>query len=317
MDARARPASARDSARQAMPRMQGGPSPQHLLVTLLGDYWLRNERHLSSAGLIELLSEFGISTSSARAAMNRLLRRGVVEVRKVGRQTFYRLDDRTAERVRDGSLRIAAFGLDPQWDGLWTVVAFSVPEDRRDSRHLLRSRLRWFGFAPLYDAVWVSASATAADAQTVLEELDIFTATVLRGTTDLTGERSPLAAWDLHALSEVYTSFIGETRPLLEEALAGQVTPQHALIARTRLMDTYRRFPGVDPGLPSHHMPTGWPRDEARSLFTQAYNALGPPAEARVKQIMALHDEEAAAQARFQSLDRPPTSTTAPASPAQ
>ncbi|WP_435135565.1 PaaX family transcriptional regulator [Actinacidiphila sp. bgisy144] len=307
MDTKARSASAGDSAEQAMPRMQEGPSPQHVLVTLLGDYWLLHDRHLSSAGLIDLLSEFGISRSSARAAMSRLLRRGVVEVRKVGRQTFYRLADQAAERVREGGLRIAGFGLDGDWDGHWTVVAFSVPEDRRDSRHLLRSRLRWFGFAPLYDAVWVSASATAADAQTVLDELDIFTATVLRGTTVLTADRSPLAAWDLDAVAEVYASFIDGTRPLLEEALAGRVTPRHALIARTRLMDTYRRFPGIDPGLPSAHMPAGWPRDQARSLFIQAYNALGPLAEARIKQIMALHDEDAAAQARFRSADWAPT----------
>ncbi|WP_225848655.1 PaaX family transcriptional regulator C-terminal domain-containing protein [Streptomyces sp. HPF1205] len=294
-----------------MPRVQDGPSPQHLLVTLLGDYWLHYDRHLSSAGLIDLLSEFGISSASARAALNRLLRRGVVEVRKVGRQTFYRLQDQAAERVNEGGRRIAAFGLDSDWDGHWTVVAFSVPEDRRGSRHLLRSRLRWFGFAPLYDAVWVSASATAADARTVLEELNIFTATVLRGTSDLTAERSPLAAWDLDALSEVYASFIDETRPLLAQARAGRVTPRQALVARTRLMDTYRRFPGIDPGLPNDHMPADWPRRQARSLFTQAYNALGPPAETRVKQIMAVHDEDAAAQARFQSLDR-----SAPAAPA-
>jgi phenylacetic acid degradation operon negative regulatory protein len=287
--------------------MQDGPSPQHLVVTLLGDYWLRHDRHLSSAGLIDLLSEFGISRSSARTAMNRLLRRGVVEVRKVGRQTFYRLDDQAAERIREGGRRIAAFGVDTAWDGQWTVVAFSVPEDRRDSRHLLRSRLRWFGFAPLYDAVWVSASATAADAQAVLRELNIYTATVLRGTTDLSADRSPLAAWDLDALSQVYAAFIDETRPLLEEALAGLVTPQRALIARTRLMDTYRRFPGIDPGLPSDHMPAEWPRDEARALFTRAYDALGPLAETRVKQIMALHDEDAAAQARFQSVGGPPS----------
>lgn len=306
MDTTARSASARNPGGQAMPRMQDGPSPQHLLVTLLGDYWLRHDRHLSSAGLIDLLSEFGISTPSARAAMSRLLRRGVVEVRKVGRQTFYRLDDRAAERIREGGLRISAFGLDHDWDGLWTVVAFSVPEGRRDSRHLLRSRLRWFGFAPLYDAVWVSASATAADARTVLKELSISTATVLRGTTDLAADRSPLAAWDLDAVAEVYASFIDQTRPLLEEALAGRITPRHALIARTRLMDTYRRFPGIDPGLPGDHMPAGWPREQARSLFTQAYNALGPLAETRVKQIMALHDEDAAAQARFRSVDRPP-----------
>src|SRR4051794_8677465 len=254
VESQVRSAPVRHHGDEAMPRLQGGPSPQHLLVTLLGDYWLGQDRDLPSAALIDLLAEFGISRPSARAALNRLLRRGVVDVRKAGRQTYYRLGDRAAERVSEGARRIAAFGLDHAWDGSWTVVAFSVPEDRRDSRHLLRSRLRWFGFAPLYDAVWVSAGASAADAQAVLEELDISTATVLCGTTDMAADRSPLAAWDLPALSEVYATFIDDTRPLLREALAGRVAPQHALIARTRLMDTYRRFPSMDPGLPSAHM---------------------------------------------------------------
>ncbi|WAP53572.1 PaaX family transcriptional regulator [Streptomyces sp. S465] len=297
-------ASARDLTEPAMPRAQGGSSPQHLLVTLLGDYWIRHERDLPSAGLIDLLAEFGVTRPSARAALSRLLRRGLVEVRRAGRQTFYRLSDHAAERMAEGGRRIASFGLDSDWDGRWTIVAFSIPEHRRESRHLLRSRLSWFGFAPLYDAVWVSATSTAADARAVLTSLDVSTATVFTATADTTVDRSPLSAWDLERLAAVYTSFIDETRPLLEAVLAGTVTPRQALIARTRLMDTYRRFPGTDPGLPSAHMPAGWPRDQARSLFTEVYNALGPLAESRVKQIMGAHDAEAAARARFQSVDQ-------------
>ncbi|WP_030377179.1 MULTISPECIES: PaaX family transcriptional regulator C-terminal domain-containing protein [unclassified Streptomyces] len=286
----------------ALPRAQGGSSPQHLLVTLLGDYWIRQERDLPSAGLIELLAEFEVTASSARAALNRLLRRGLVDVRRAGRQTFYRLSPQVVERVVEGGRRIASFGLDADWSGQWTIVAFSIPENRRESRHLLRSRLGWFGFAPLYDALWVSATSTAADARTVLTALEISSATVFTATAETTVDRSPLSAWDLDELAAVYTSFIDETRPLRDAVLAGRVTPRQALIARTRLMDTYRRFPGKDPGLPSAHMPPGWPRERARALFTEVYDALGPLAESRVRQIMGAHDSEAARRAGFQSV---------------
>ncbi|MFJ3944062.1 PaaX family transcriptional regulator [Streptomyces griseoaurantiacus] len=301
----------------ALPRAQGGSSPQHLLVTLLGDYWIRQDGDLPSAGLIDLLAEFEVSASSARAALNRLLRRGLVDIRKAGRQTFYRLSHQVVERVVEGGRRIASFGLPTDWDGQWTIVAFSIPENRRESRHLLRSRLSWFGFAPLYDALWVSATSTAADARAVLAALDITSATVFTATAETTVDRSPLSAWDLDALASVYTTFLAETRPLLDAVLAGRVAPRQALIARTRLMDTYRRFPGTDPGLPSAHMPQGWPREEARALFTEVYNALGPLAESRVKQIMGAHDAEAARRARFQSVeqlrDRPATEEGTPA----
>lgn len=35
-----------------LPRSQNGSSPQHLLITLLGDYWLTREELLPSAALV-------------------------------------------------------------------------------------------------------------------------------------------------------------------------------------------------------------------------------------------------------------------------
>ena len=54
-----------------MPRSQAGGQPQHLLVTLLGDYWFGQREQLPSAGLVDLLAEFGISAAGARAALGR------------------------------------------------------------------------------------------------------------------------------------------------------------------------------------------------------------------------------------------------------
>ncbi|MGK5559037.1 hypothetical protein ACSNOI_46315, partial [Actinomadura kijaniata] len=59
-----------------LPRMRNGPRPQHLLLTLLGDYWYGRHDPLPSATLVALLGEFGVSPAAARAALNRLARRG-------------------------------------------------------------------------------------------------------------------------------------------------------------------------------------------------------------------------------------------------
>ncbi|WP_217241743.1 PaaX family transcriptional regulator C-terminal domain-containing protein [Streptomyces sp. AC555_RSS877] len=59
-----------------------------------------------------------------------------------------------------------------------------------------------------------------------------------------------------------------------------------ALAARPRLMDAYRRFPALDPQLPQHLMPTGWPREQARRLFEHGYDGLGERAEERVREIL-------------------------------
>ncbi|MDQ0779785.1 DNA-binding transcriptional regulator PaaX [Streptomyces aurantiacus] len=62
------------------------------------------------------------------------------------------------------------------------MVALSVPEQDRGLRTTLRSRLRLLGFAALYDGVWVSPRSLDTETQSLLRDLGIDTATVLRCT---------------------------------------------------------------------------------------------------------------------------------------
>ena len=287
-----------------LPRTQVGSPPQHLMVTLLADYSLRHRNRLPSAALVELTCEFGISEVGARAALSRLSRRGVIEASKEGRRTYYRLTRDAAAVLARGSRRIAAFAQDAEnWDGEWTVVAFSLPEERRDTRHLLRSRLRWQGFAPLYDGLWVSPRATPEEVRTTMNELDVDSATVLRARQALAGGcfRAPIEAWDLANIAEAYQEFVDRWSPVGRALRTGGLSSSDALVARTQIMDTYRRFPGMDPQLPLRLMPTGWPREAARRLFTEAYDWLGPLATSRVRKVVAETAPELVAEVEHHS----------------
>ncbi len=285
-----------------MPRTQAGAQPQHLLVTLLGDYWFGDAEQLPSAALVDLLAEFGISATSARAALGRLTRRGLLQSSKAGRRTFYGLTPLAERVLSEGLGRILSFGAEsgPAWDGTWLVVAFSVPEDQRDVRHSLRSRLRWQGFAPLYDGVWVSPRSDDTAVRAIMSDLGVQTATVLRAAAIYPppgGRGHPLSAWDLDELHATYDQFIDEFSPLLDRIRRGQVTASEALLARTAVMDTWRRFPGLDPELPAGLLPGKWPRRHAREIFTETYDKLGPLAEFRVRQVIAAHTPDLAHRA--------------------
>src|ERR687895_1125063 len=131
--------------------------PPRLLLTLLGDYWWQQTEPLPSAALVALLAEFGVSDSAARAALSRLTRNRLLVTSKSGRRTFVRLSGRAARILDEGARRIFSFGGTTwPWDGEWSLVAFSIPEHNRSARDALRKQLRWLGFAPLYDGVWVS-----------------------------------------------------------------------------------------------------------------------------------------------------------------
>ncbi|MGH3248585.1 MAG: PaaX family transcriptional regulator [Trebonia sp.] len=282
-----------------LPRPQAGAQPQHLIITLLGDYWSGRMEPLPSAALVALVSEFGISTASARAALARLAKRGLMSVAKSGRRTLYSPTLLTISTLREGRRRIFSFGRDGHraWDGYWLVVVFSVPEEQREIRHLLRTRLRWLGFGPLDDGVWVSPHDMTAQVTASLAECGVAQATVLRSlpvVPEGSHLRHPLAAWNLDELRGNYDQFIAKFAPLLERVKQGQVSVSEALVERTAIMDTWRTFPHLDPDLPDDVLPPDWPRKRACEIFTETYDTLGPLAEFRFRQVIAAYAPELA-----------------------
>ena len=297
--------------------------PPRLLLTLLGDYWWQRTEPLPSSAIVALLGEFGVSDSAARAALSRLTRNGLLVTSKTGRRTYSRLSSRAAAILDDGARRIFSFGaVNQPWDGMWSLVAFSIPEDNRAARDALRKQLRWLGFAPLYDGLWVSPRNHAAEVIGSLQDLGIGTATAFRATSVpalLSGAAAPSApfvatgaaaapvpdipvrAWDLDGLRARYERFVEFAGRLRDAAAAGEVPPGDALIARTRVMDEWRAFPGLDPDLPAELLPPAWPRAQAHELFIACYDLLGPLAARRVRQIITRYSPELAGRAAYHS----------------
>lgn len=276
-------------------RAGSGAKPQHLLLTLLGDYWYRREESISSTALVDLLAEFDVSEPNARAAISRLARRGLLQSLRRGRATRYRLTSQAAATLEEGTRRIFEFGHSPRpWDGTWTCLSFSIPESQRSTRTNLRTRLRWLGFAALYDAVWFASGDRTAAAADLIAELGIESATIIAGPVHNAGEGDPLRAWDLDTLRSRYETFVGRFGPLREPAEHGRIAAAEALVVRTALIDEWRVFPALDPELPAELLPTAWPQKAAVDLFVTIYDSLGPPATEHVGAVLARHDPEAA-----------------------
>jgi phenylacetic acid degradation operon negative regulatory protein len=275
----------------------GRAQPQRLLVTLLGDYWRSKNAPIPSAALVALLNEFGIGHDGARSALSRLSRRGLLRCVRQGRRTAYELTDSALAYLDDGAEVIFGFGpCGPPWDETWSLVAFSVAERERSSRHQLRNRLRWLTFAPLYDGLWISPHDRLTDAAALVDELGLDQVTLFRATHVILPGASGRAlrtgvdvhkVWQLDELRTHYERFIEEFGSLRRRVRAGQVTASEALVMRTQVMSNWRRFPREDPDLPAEFMPPDWPRPVAHELFHDIYGGLGPMAEVRVAQLVA------------------------------
>lgn len=278
-----------DSVR--LPRRRAGGSPQSLAVTLLADYTLRTRASVPSAAIVALLGEFGVTPAASRTAISRLARRGVLENSRQGRHSSYRLSDPAAVNLSLSGHSIVAFAERAEgWDGSWTIIAFSLPEGRSAERRTLRGQLRWLGYAPLYDGLWLSPRAFTPRAREELAGVGSGALTVFRAQhveLEQTVRRDPLDAWDVAAIAEEYESFIDTWSPLLDRMRAGVVSGVEAVCARTEVMDTYRRFHVLDPRLPMRCMPQGWRRTQVRDVFTAVYDGLAATAQEHVRAVAA------------------------------
>jgi phenylacetic acid degradation operon negative regulatory protein len=273
-----------------LPRHQAGSTAQNLTLTLVTDYTVRTHAWLPSASIVALLEEAGIGNAAARTAISRLSRRGVLESSRDGRYSSYRLTSTAVSNLTAGGAWIAAFatGADA-WDGFWTLVSFSFPQEERSQRRALRALLRWLGFAPMYDALWVSPDAPNPTVKEHLTTVTLGAITMFRARhVELAtrNNRNPIDAWDIPAIARHYDTFIRRWKPLLPRIRSGKITGAPAVRARTEIMDAYRRFPIIDPQLPIELMPAHWPRAHAREVFVAVYDGLAEQAQEHVRAVV-------------------------------
>lgn len=269
-------------------RRLGHARSKRLLVTLLGDFWHEQRPPVPSATLVHLLEQFGIAPANARAALSRLTQQGMLVRTKQGRRTSYAPTDDALRVLERGAKRIFHRDGDPAWDGTWTLVAFSLPSNDSDLRRLLRARLRWLTFAPIFDATWVTPHDRVDQVRDQLDELGVPDALVVR-TRELAvfprADERLRAAWGLESLAGRYADFQARYASLRDEATSGCLDPERALVARTELVDDWRRLVRDDPDLPNDFLAEPVPRGPARDVFLATYRALEPTARRRFEDL--------------------------------
>jgi phenylacetic acid degradation operon negative regulatory protein len=265
------------------------------LATLLGEYFDSPDADLPSVAAVAMLAEFGVSELSARSALSRLTRRGLLAARRSGRQSTYHVTPQALATHRAHMHRFLTFGAEPPpWTGDWTVVAFSLPDPGQAYRHSVRRTLGSLGFVRLYDSVWIRPGRdTAAASQAMGEVLGGVRrarwSVVCARFDEEAGPHGPAAAYDLDGLAAAYRAFIDRYGELRTAVRAGDVDAARAFVARTSVMDSWRELVLADPDLPEHLLPAPWPRQRAREIFLDIHTALGPLAQARLVEVTTPH----------------------------
>lgn len=262
--------------------------PQELAITLLGAYVLPAPRPVWSGGIVQLLEEFGFSTSAARATLSRLVDRGYLHRVRDGRLVSYRITKRCEEVLIEGEQRIFSLGTSTAWDGSWTVVWHSIPERSRRERARFGIRMRFLGFGSVQDGTWISPHDRERDVAAVVDELQVAShvgVLIGRPAADLQIDRVIQRSWDLSALGARYRRFVEEFEAY--GASSSTLADHDAFLVRTSLVHAFRQFPFLDPDLPDELMPARSARRTAVRIFHSLYGSLEAPAQRHFDQIAA------------------------------
>jgi phenylacetic acid degradation operon negative regulatory protein len=248
-------------------RAVGAPAARSVLLTVLGEYVLAASGSAWQETLIGALGAVGHKTHAARQALARSVAAGWLETERHGRRSRVHLTPETAEMLRAGAARIYSFGEPWTWDGRWLLVVLRVPEERREVRHQVRTRLAWAGFGSLGGGLWITPHVERERELRDLACGEVAELVSFRAELGALGDaRKVIAdAWDLDAVAEAYRGFVarfGRLRP------SG---PEAAFRAQTLLVHEWRRFPFLDPDLPDDLLPARWPRRRAHDLFAECH----------------------------------------------
>jgi phenylacetic acid degradation operon negative regulatory protein len=256
-------------------------NPNFAILGMFGQYVLPRGGTIWLGSLIQAMAVWGFSEAAARSAILRLKRGGDIEGQRVGRRTFYSLTDAGLRHLDLGGFRFS-FSPIRAWDGQWTVVIYSVPEDQRELRDALRDSLKWWGFGLLAPGTWVSARPLLPEMEQewrqmgVWDYVDVFRSAYV-GSSDLL-VMVDRAFPELPALAASYQAYIAQSELVLRRLEAGRLEERVCFAVRLENLWDFYAIASEDPILPPDLLPEDWPRLRAEELSVQIRYVLAEPA---------------------------------------
>lgn len=242
------------------------------MLTFLGDHVLDRGVCVYSGSVIEVLGRTGVSEEATRSTLTRLTARGLLRRQRHGRRMYFGLTERSTRILHDGSARLwRTSAVNDDWDGTWTLLAFSLPAERRRERHDLRAQLAWAGFGPVQGGLWIAPGHP--DVRPVLADPGLGPhLRVFRAEADPATDIGEMIshAYDLPALAARYTDF--------RSRWSAPVSGGDPLAAKLHLVTDWLQIIRRDPRLPLPHLPADWPAVPAQQHFFQLNGRLDAPA---------------------------------------
>ena len=148
-----------------------------------------------------------------------------------------------------------------RWSGVWSVLAYDVPETERTTRNLLRRFLRRMRMGCLQKSVWISPRDIRPDYADLIRATHLDLSSYLfesRATLGRTDADMVRFAWDWHRIDELHRWYLAGVEQALRKAAAsrGDRSSRAAMVREE--MSAYLSAMEPDPLLPRPLWPVGY-----------------------------------------------------------
>jgi phenylacetic acid degradation operon negative regulatory protein len=240
-----------------------------IVITVFGDAIVPRGGSVWLGTLLEFFDALDVDHGVVRTAMSRLAADGWLERNKVGRNSYYRLNEKGRQTFDTATKHI----YDPppsDWTGRFELLLIGNGEDRDVSRDALKNA----GFGSPLPGVWVAPSGVPIPKEAAgAIRLEV-------SAEDDSGRRLLRESWPLERTADAYQKFMMTFEPLRAWISRGaSLGDADAFTGRILLIHHYRRVVLRDPLLPTALLPGDWPGSAARKLCGEIYRGLLPASE--------------------------------------
>lgn len=272
--------------------------PRMIILSIYGEHLTDLEGEIGIGSFITLLKCFGFSEQATRSAIARMHHHGMIEVRRIGKASYYSLSEDLKVHLRQSGERIFV-RKNYEWEGLWNIVVYFIPEGYRGLRDRIRQELIRIGYGPLAPATWISPYDFTKQVIDLTKRHNASKYVKIFQTSNMNGDPKDIInrCWNINKIKRKYNSFIEDYAPKMEhyqnlQKNGENVEPAEYFVERCNLVNDYRNLMLADPDLPMSLLPKNWPRPRVVQLFNNYHQILVEKTHEYVQSIIEAYGYE-------------------------
>jgi len=251
-----------------------------LIVTVFGDVVAQHGDWIWLGSLIESLSNLGYSERLVRTSVFRLVEDDWLQVKKIGRKSYYSLTNSATNHNLKASRRIyKPFSFTENND--WLILLPSFVSDEKLPQ--LKKQLKWLGFSSISSSVYAHPSFDKNSLEETIIELGlvdsvvIFSGKTIDQDSNAVLKKLAFQKWNLSELSNKYDQFLKDYRPILmylETEGSTALSNKMNFSLRLLVIHEFRRILLNDHELSTNMLPSDWSGEKVRELVKNIYQSL-------------------------------------------